>query len=143
MNDESIVLDAREVAPGEFHLIHGEQSVNVLVQGDAPELMVHFDEEQVPVHLLDERQAARMAAGGGGAARGADGTVAVQAPMPGKVVKALVAEGQEVSEGQGVMVVEAMKMENELRSPVDGTIKKVLVAEGKNVDAGEELVVIE
>jgi len=63
--------------------------------------------------------------------------------MPGKVVKVLVAVGDEVKSGQGVIVVEAMKMENELKSPKDGKVKTVAVKEGQAVEAGQSLVTLE
>ena len=68
---------------------------------------------------------------------------AVLSPMPGKVVKVLVAVGDEVKSGQGVVVVEAMKMENELKSPKDGKVKAVAVKEGQPVEAGQSLVTLE
>ncbi len=67
----------------------------------------------------------------------------VTAPMPGKVVRLLVAPGDEVEAGQGVVVVEAMKMENELTAPRPGRIAEVAVAEGASVEAEKVLVVIE
>jgi biotin carboxyl carrier protein len=79
---------------------------------------------------------------GAGAAQAA-GTQQVLAPMPGKVVKILVKPGDEVKARQGLVVVEAMKMENELRSPKDGRVSDVLVAEGASVEAGRLLVVVE
>ena len=66
----------------------------------------------------------------------------VVAPMPGKVVKLLVRPGDRVTARQGVIVVEAMKMENELRAGRDGVVRDVLVAEGDSVDSGTPLVVI-
>ena len=144
LDGDTVELDAQQVGPGEFHLINGNRSHNVLLEGHGPDTVVHLDGVAIPVRLLDERQAARLAAtGGSGPSRNADGTVAIQAPMPGKVVKCLAAVGAEVSEGQGVIVVEAMKMENELHAPIDGKIKEVLVVEGTNVEAGENLVLIE
>ncbi len=71
------------------------------------------------------------------------GVVNIESPMPGKVFKMLVKEGDEVEEGQGVVVVEAMKMENELKSPKAGTVTSVKVNEGQAVDAGTSLVIIE
>jgi len=67
----------------------------------------------------------------------------VQSPMPGKVVKVLVTVGDEVKAGQGVVVVEAMKMENELKSPKDGKVKAVSAKEGQAVEAGQSLVTLE
>jgi biotin carboxyl carrier protein len=81
--------------------------------------------------------------------RGADlagqahGEVAVVAPMPGRVVRVLVSAGDAVEAKQGVVVVEAMKMENELRSPKAGRVKEVSVTAGTSVEAGRVLVVVE
>lgn len=77
-----------------------------------------------------------------GAATGA-GPQRVVAPMPGKVVRVLVAPGDEVTARQGLVVVEAMKMENELKAARDGRVKDVAVAEGQSVDAGTVLVLVE
>jgi biotin carboxyl carrier protein len=77
----------------------------------------------------------------GAGATGAMGA-AVKAPMPGRVVRVLVAVGDRVTALQGVVVVEAMKMENELRSPRDGTVKEVGVVAGAAVETGAVLVVI-
>jgi biotin carboxyl carrier protein len=63
--------------------------------------------------------------------------------MPGKIVKVLVKPGDDVAARQGLVVVEAMKMENELRSPKDGRVSEVLVTEGVLVEAGRVLVVVE
>jgi biotin carboxyl carrier protein len=67
----------------------------------------------------------------------------IVAPMPGKVVRVLVAPGDQVTVRQGLVVVEAMKMENELRSPKDGRVKDVRVQVGTTVEAGRVLVVVE
>jgi biotin carboxyl carrier protein len=77
-----------------------------------------------------------------GGARG-DGPARLVAPMPGKVVRVLVAPGDEVAARQGLVVVEAMKMENELRAGRAGRVGQVLVVEGTSVEAGALLVVLE
>ena len=63
--------------------------------------------------------------------------------MPGKVVRLLVHEGSEVEAGAGVVVVEAMKMQNEIKSPKKGRIQKILVSEGTAVNAGDILAIVE
>ena len=63
--------------------------------------------------------------------------------MPGKVVRVLVAAGDAVRADQGLVVVEAMKMENEIRAPRDGRVKSIDVAPGQNVETGSRLVVLE
>jgi biotin carboxyl carrier protein len=65
------------------------------------------------------------------------------APMPGKVVRILVSEMMEVEAGQGILIVEAMKMQNEIKSPKKGILQKLLAAEGSNVNAGDVLAVVE
>jgi biotin carboxyl carrier protein len=65
------------------------------------------------------------------------------APMPGKVVRVLVTENAEVEAGQGVVVVEAMKMQNEIKSPKKGVVRKIVAAEGAAVNAGDVLGVVE
>ena len=77
-----------------------------------------------------------------GAADG-DGPARLVAPMPGKVVRVLVAPGDEVVARQGLVVVEAMKMENELRAGRAGRVSQVLISEGTSVEAGALLVVLE
>lgn len=114
----------------------GAQTI-VDVDGGAPELVVTVENVSVPVKVVDAR---RQRAAGVAARRESTGPVAVKSPMPGKVVKILVAAGDEVKAGQGVVVVEAMKMENELKSPRDGTISEVRAREGQAVEAGAELV---
>jgi biotin carboxyl carrier protein len=73
----------------------------------------------------------------------ASGPQAVEAEMPGKVVKLNLTAGAAVREGQGVVIVEAMKMENEIVSPIDGVLKEVAVSEGQTVEAGALLFVVE
>lgn len=65
------------------------------------------------------------------------------APMPGKIVRLLVAEGAAVEAGQGILIIEAMKMQNELKSPKKGVVRKMHAAPGAAVNAGEELAVVE
>ena len=71
------------------------------------------------------------------------GSQRVSAPMPGKVVRLLVSEGQAVETGQGLAVVEAMKMQNEIKSPKSGQVKNLFISEGQTVVAGQEIIVIE
>jgi biotin carboxyl carrier protein len=73
------------------------------------------------------------------AAAEAEGRQQVAAPMPGKIVRVLVQAGETVEAGQGLVVVEAMKMQNEIRSPKSGTVERVLASEGQAVNAGDVL----
>jgi biotin carboxyl carrier protein len=65
------------------------------------------------------------------------------APMPGKIVRVLVKENSEVDAGQGLLVVEAMKMQNEIKSPKKGVVRKIIAAAGGSVSAGDVLAVVE
>ena len=76
------------------------------------------------------------------AAAGAAGAVAVKAPMPGNILKVNVTAGQAVKEGDVLVVLEAMKMENEILAPKACTVKQVLVSKGSTVDTGATLVVL-
>ena len=98
---------------------------------------IHVNGQVVQAGL---RTSARRLRGPGAAAAG-DGRVV--APMPGRVVKVLVTVGTVVEARQGVVVVEAMKMENELRAPRAGVVREVRVAEGASVEARTVLVVID
>jgi len=87
------------------------------------------------VELMDPLTFLAKKAHGGDAA----GAATVTAYMPGRVVKILVGEGQEVKTGDGLVVLEAMKMENEIKAERDGVVKKVAVKEGQAVDGGDVL----
>jgi biotin carboxyl carrier protein len=71
------------------------------------------------------------------------GVKKITAPMPGKVVRILAPVGSQVEAGQSVIVIEAMKMQNELKAPKSGTVKKINIAEGAAVDAGQALAEVE
>ena len=72
-----------------------------------------------------------------------DGAAEIKTAMPGKLVRVLVEPGAEIRQGDGVLVVEAMKMQNEMKSPKDGIVKEIRFAEGATVNAGDVLAVIE
>ena len=109
------------------------------VDGAAPDLTVTVDNVSVPCKL----QSARAKVAGRAAPPPKVGPASIQSPMPGKVVKVLIAVGDEVKAGQGVVVVEAMKMENELKAPKDGKVKSVAVKEGQPVDTGQTLATLD
>ncbi len=126
--------DAREVEPGVWSVLEGSRSYEVRISGGE----VRVNGRAVEVAMRDPRDwnpnAARAAA---------SGSAQIKAPMPGKVVRVLVAAGDDVSAGQGVIVVEAMKMQNELKSPRDGRVASVSAREHDTVNAGAVLVTIE
>jgi len=123
---------------------HRSYDIDVEKQSTDPldgRLSVRVRGRVVRVDMLDERRKKMKEAQSGRLDHG--GAAMVSSPMPGKVMKLLVGEGQEVVEGQGVVVVEAMKMENELKSPIAGTVKSIEAKEGDAVEAGAALVFIQ
>lgn len=117
-------------------LIEGRQFiVSVRSQGNGKYKVSHSDGSK-DVELMDPlTHLAREAHGTG---RGS-GDEQVEAYMPGRVVRILVEEGQQVEAGEGVLVLEAMKMENEILAEHGGTVKKILVEEGQAVEGGDVL----
>ena len=90
------------------------------------------------VRVIDPRSRAFAAA----AAQTDEGVFEATAYMPGRVTAVLAAEGEDVTSGQGVLVLEAMKMENEIQSDIDGRLEKLLVEVGQTVDGGDPLFVV-
>ena len=92
------------------------------------------------IDLVDER---RVRVGGTQTGLELQGRQSVSVPMPGKIIAVLVTEGDAVEKGQGLVIVEAMKMENEVRSPVTGTVREIKVKPGDTVEGGAVLVIVE
>jgi biotin carboxyl carrier protein len=105
--------------------------------------MVHVNGRAVPVIVTGAGHFGAAARRARGVPEGSDGPQRLLAPMPGRIVKLLARVGDTVTARQGLVVIEAMKMENELRSPKSGTVTELLVAEGTSVDAGAVLAVVE
>ena len=102
---------------------------------------VHLDGRTIPVQIRQAGAFGRQKREGTGPA--GTGPQRIVSPIPGKVVRVLVAAGDEVTARQGLVVVEAMKMENELRAARDGRVRDVAVTVGQSVDAGTVLMVVE
>ena len=114
----------------------GERVMDLTVEGAPPALGVVASGHRSYIKVESERH--RTALKGAGAAGGRERDV--RSPMPGRVVKVLVQAGDEVSAGQAVAIVEAMKMENEVRAKKGGTVAKVHQAAGATVEANAVLV---
>lgn len=102
---------------------------------------VHVDGRIIPVQIRQAGAFGRQKRDGAGASN--TGPQRIVSPMPGKVVRVLVSAGDEVTARQGLVVVEAMKMENELRAARSGRVREVAVTVGQSVDAGTVLMVVE
>ncbi len=95
--------------------------------------------KRIPIKVRDKKHLR----GNIGTGAGAGGKATLISPMPGKIVRVLLNVGDEVAANQGVLIVEAMKMQNEVQSPKAGKVAEIRVAEGQTVNAGETLAVIE
>lgn len=132
-------VDARRTELGLSLVFEDGRSTDVaLTDRPAGEWFVQLPHADVTA-VVDARRYQRGEAGG--AAK--TGVQRIKAPMPGRVVRILVKVGDEVELRQGVCVVEAMKMENELGAPKAGRVKEIAVIEGQSVEAGRVLIVIE
>jgi len=133
------VVDAF-VDGGHRHLLAGTASF-VIEAGQRGE-MTHIRGQRLDTTLLvlDSRNSRRRARHVGAMVGGGN---VVRSPMPGRVVDVLVSEGDAVQMGQGIVIVEAMKMENELRAEIDGVVTKVHVRADDRVDGNAELVTLE
>jgi biotin carboxyl carrier protein len=143
IDGESYEIHAERAGEFGLSVIEGDRTaasrdVQVVPGAARGEVLVAFGGRTVPV-VVNGRSRRR----GAGAESGRAGLQPVVAPMPGRVVRVLVAPGDAVAARQGVVVVEAMKMENELRSPKAGTVREVTVTSGTSVEAGRVLMVIE
>ncbi len=136
IDDREYELEASEVEPDVYLLKHNNRIYQIYV---APNGIVNVGNNQFEVNLFDPKRLRSSASGD----VAADGIVQIKTAMPGKVVRILVTEGAEVLQGDGILIVEAMKMQNEMKSPKDGIVKEIKVAEGTTVNAGDVLAIIE
>ena len=126
------------IGPDAYSILLGTRSYEVKIEESGDDFVVVVDGRQLDVVIQDPRQAGVRK---GGIDPGTSGDIA--SPMPGKVIRVLVGVGDDIQPGQGLLVVEAMKMQNEIKAPVAGKIKAVHVSEGSAVAAGEVMVVVE
>jgi biotin carboxyl carrier protein len=138
VDDRSYEVDWKRVDGDVVSLLIGGRSYTARVARNEGGLTVWIGGHRVRLELATGDSETVAVAGGGAPASGA-----IKAPMPGSVVKVLVSEGDEVGVNQSLVIVEAMKMENEVRSPVAGTVKSVNVAAGDSVGTTEAMIEIE
>jgi len=100
---------------------------------------VNVGNHQLEINIFDPKKLR----GSGVLNTNADGIAEIKTAMPGKLVRVLTQIGAEIKAGEGVLVVEAMKMQNEMKSPKDGIVKEIRFAEGATVNAGDVLAIIE
>lgn len=140
VGDRTFDADALVPASGATSMRIGGRVLDLWMEGTPPDVGVIALGRRFYARAESERMRSLAAATGGRATGKGDGVVT--SPMPGRVLKVLVAEGDTVSPGSPLVVVEAMKMENELFAEQAGTIAKVFVTPGTNVEGGAKLVEI-
>ncbi len=136
IDDRAVDADALEIAPGIFSILLNGKSYEVRVTPTpAGALTLQTAHHEFSAEVVDPRALRGRRHG----ALEAEGRQQILAPMPGKIIRVLIQTGEKVEAGQGLLVVEAMKMQNEIRSPKSGTVERLLVKEGQPVNAGEVL----
>lgn len=138
LDGREVDVDAILVRPDVLSLRIGNLAYEIKLERVATDLYVWVGSSRFAAEIRDPRSLR-------GRSRAADdhGPKKIVAPMPGKVVRILVKAGEEVAAGAGIAVVEAMKMQNEIKSPKKGVVQKVLVGEGAAVNAGDVLAIVE
>jgi biotin carboxyl carrier protein len=136
LDGQQVHADAVEINPHTLSLLLEGQSYEVHIR-ESPDGVLRLETgfQEFTAEVVDPRAWRGRRHG----AVEAEGRQQVLAPMPGKVVRILVQAGDQVEAGQGLLVVEAMKMQNEIRSPKGGTVERLHVKEGQPVNAGEVL----
>ena len=139
LDGRSVAVDAAEIAPNILSILLEGQSFEISVT-PSPDgrLKLHTGTQEFTAEVIDPRAWSGRRHG----SVEAEGRQQIVAPMPGKVVRLLVKAGDHVEAGQVLLVVEAMKMQNEIRSPKSGIVERVLAKEGQPVNAGEVLCVV-
>jgi len=136
LDGENADADAIEIAPNIFSILLNGHSHEVrITPTSAGALTLQTAHREFTAEVVDPRAWRGRRHG----ALEAEGRQQILAPMPGKIVRVLVQAGEKVEAGQGLLVVEAMKMQNEIRSPKSGTVERLLAKEGQPVNAGEVL----
>jgi biotin carboxyl carrier protein len=142
IDGELVMVDLEPIRePALYSVLFDGHSYELLIEADRFNYAVTLRGEQYQVQVEDERT--RKLTAGRKAPSLPDGELAVKAPIPGLVVKVLAAEGDEVAEDQALLILEAMKMENEIRSPRAGKVKKVDVLPGQRIEQNAVMIILE
>jgi len=136
--DSDRLKEVVEVEPGVYSIVYDGRSYQARVIRDSEGLSVDAGGRRVSAEVLDPRER-----GPGARKSSAGGRQNITSPMPGKVIRVLVNEGDAVETGQGLVVVEAMKMQNEMKALRPGKVAQIRVRDGDTVGAGDTLVVVE
>lgn len=133
-----VAADIVQINPYVYSILIAGRCFEARVEPEAGDPRIFASGREYSAAVRDPREWRRKHGGG----VESSGRQQVLAPMPGKVVRILAKIGEAIEAGQGVIVVEAMKMQNEVRAPKSGRIERILVAEGQSVNAGEVLALV-
>lgn len=138
IDGQPVEADAHLLRPGVLSLLIAGQSYRIVLDPDTADPALHVGPRRIPYRIDDPRslRSRRRHAG-------TEGPVTLKASMPGRVVRVLVEKGDAVAAHQGILVVEAMKMQNEMQSPRAGCVRELRVSPGDTVSAGDILAIIE
>jgi biotin carboxyl carrier protein len=139
LNGREVAIDAVVARPDVLSLLISGKAYEIKRERTAVDMHLWVGPVRYGAELRDPRSLrSRKSAG-----LNDEGPKKLVAPMPGKVVRVLLREKDEVEAGQGILVVEAMKMQNEIKSPKKGIVQKIVAAEGSNVNPGDVLAIVE
>ena len=133
--DREYEADIKALSPGVISILIGEKSFQLYLASDGEKRYVYLDGQ----HLVVQEPTADHENFEGGEAKSEEDMLRVKAPMPGKVIKINVEEKEEIRKNQTLAIVEAMKMENEIKSSIDGVVKKIFISTGDLVDSDKPL----
>lgn len=140
VNGREYLLEVSEPEPGIFLFKRDGRILEASVSAEGSDhKVVRLRGSEFDIRIFDPKRLRGASAGDAHS----EGMAEIRTAMPGKVVRILSSSGSEVEKGDGIMVVEAMKMQNEVKSPKSGTVREIRVAEGVTVSAGEILAIIE
>jgi biotin carboxyl carrier protein len=135
----ALPVEWRMLRPGVLSLVMEGRAFRVVLDEDPNETAVLIGGERILYQVNDPRSLRARRAH----SSGADGPRPIKASMPGRVVRVLAEAGDAIAAQQGIVVIEAMKMQNELKSPKDGKVAEIRVKPGDTVSAGDVLAVVE
>ena len=133
-------IDFQQISDALYSAIIDNKSFEALVEERDGVQQVQLSGNQYDVEVVDERAYRLSKAGGGFAAM--QGELTIRSPMPGLIVDIKVTEGQEVTAGMALVVLESMKMENEIKAPRDGKVTRISIAKGDSVEQNRPLLVL-
>ena len=140
IGNKSFTVDAFRPRPQSLSMLIEGKSYEVGLEKNGNRFTVYLFDDTIELEIVDAR---KFQATGNTRPTSASGPLKIQAPMPGKIVKVSVEEKDLVNEGDSLLVVEAMKMQNELRAPKAGIVTRIHVREGEPVSMSQVLMILE